>query len=47
MIPASSFDVMCFLAEIGINIEELSIQETVDASTVEFDYFGEIQQYAW
>ena len=46
MIPVSSFDVLKFLSKIGIDIDELFLRETVETSSVEFEYVGEIEQYA-
>lgn len=42
MIPVSSFDVLKFLSEIGIDVDELFLQETVETSSVEFEYVGEV-----
>jgi len=42
MLPTTSFRVLGFLTEIGIDTNELSIQETVDPSVVELEYVGEI-----
>jgi hypothetical protein len=46
ILPVGSVDILKFISQIGIDVNELFLQETVDASTVEFEYIGDIEQCA-